>query len=459
MGRQRSGWSFGKSYRVGKAFRLNVSKKGIGYSFGVRGLRVSTGPRGTYLNAGRGGFRFWKRLDSKNTQTAPDSTENSVLVGYLGLFGIVIASLIFITKGGPAMNTLFSKVGSVISTFLPIVIPISIPFIGFGIAALILAYVNRRKTPPPSESEFVVSPPQPPTPSTTQKPVIEPRVILEYGGDNYHDLFRNFEKLGQIARSSAQMWIIKDMTQNLNWKAASQTKFDRSKATFQVFDHRFTERSDFKTNAPILYVFACQRVDFFVFAPAVIVRYPRLRKGEPTTWKLSELTLEYEITPFPEDGSPPSDAQEVGETWLFSNKDGSRDLRYTNNRIIPILKYAVIRLCYDSNSIPILQFQVSNIQTAQIMVEALVSSGAKRKTDSTSNSQRKPPAPPKDTSPYEILGIAVDASAQEIQQAYRELVKKYHPDRVTHLGEEFRLIAEQRMQKINEAYLALGSQT
>lgn len=60
--RRRGGLSFRKSINLGGGVRLNLSSKGIGTSFGVKGFRVSTGPRGTYLNAGRGGWRYTRQL-------------------------------------------------------------------------------------------------------------------------------------------------------------------------------------------------------------------------------------------------------------------------------------------------------------------------------------------------------------------------------------------------------------
>jgi molecular chaperone DnaJ len=52
--------------------------------------------------------------------------------------------------------------------------------------------------------------------------------------------------------------------------------------------------------------------------------------------------------------------------------------------------------------------------------------------------------------PYEILGVREGASQDEIKQAYRELVKKYHPDRYD--DNPLKDLAEDKMREINEAY-------
>lgn len=62
---------------------------------------------------------------------------------------------------------------------------------------------------------------------------------------------------------------------------------------------------------------------------------------------------------------------------------------------------------------------------------------------------------PKD--PYTVLGVARDASAQEVREAYLRLANQYHPDKVTHLGPEFRKLAEIRFKEIQAAYQELRS--
>ena len=54
--------------------------------------------------------------------------------------------------------------------------------------------------------------------------------------------------------------------------------------------------------------------------------------------------------------------------------------------------------------------------------------------------------------PHAVLGVKPGASREEIQGAYRELVQKYHPDKVSHLGEEFQEMAQQKFVEIRNAY-------
>lgn len=56
-----------------------------------------------------------------------------------------------------------------------------------------------------------------------------------------------------------------------------------------------------------------------------------------------------------------------------------------------------------------------------------------------------------------ILGVCEAASREEIRAAFHERMKKYHPDRVDHLGDEFRKIAEHKSKLINKAYEILAT--
>jgi DnaJ like chaperone protein len=51
-----------------------------------------------------------------------------------------------------------------------------------------------------------------------------------------------------------------------------------------------------------------------------------------------------------------------------------------------------------------------------------------------------------------ILGVTDTDSRAVIKEKYRELLAKYHPDKLQHLGKEFQEIAEQKTRSIIEAY-------
>lgn len=52
--------------------------------------------------------------------------------------------------------------------------------------------------------------------------------------------------------------------------------------------------------------------------------------------------------------------------------------------------------------------------------------------------------------PYEVLEIKEGASKEEIKKAYKEMVKKYHPDQYG--NNPLRDLAEEKLREINEAY-------
>ncbi len=53
---------------------------------------------------------------------------------------------------------------------------------------------------------------------------------------------------------------------------------------------------------------------------------------------------------------------------------------------------------------------------------------------------------------YTILEIDSKVSDDEVKKAYRRMAKKYHPDRVSQLGEEVQKAAKDKFQKLQQAY-------
>lgn len=59
---------------------------------------------------------------------------------------------------------------------------------------------------------------------------------------------------------------------------------------------------------------------------------------------------------------------------------------------------------------------------------------------------------------YKILEIAPSVSDYEVKAAYKKMAKKFHPDKIAHLGDAVEKTAESKFQKLQEAYEAIQEQ-
>jgi DnaJ-domain-containing protein 1 len=192
-------------------------------------------------------------------------------------------------------------------------------------------------------------------------------------------------------------------------------------------------------------------------------------------------TLSFNITRVRvEQSQVPNDAEVVGRTWLHSRKDGGPDLRYSHNPSISILAYALFILSTVREGE--LRIAISSHKRAQRFYSALTAyrhaylagqskhqyddqnthsdssqrdSGAHSSNNSWNDSRRSSSRQLTSEVSYQILGVRIGASREEIRRAYLKLAQKYHPDKVSHLADEFKAIAEEKMKEINGAYEVL----
>ncbi len=260
MGRRgrRSSWSYSKSYRVGKAFRINVSKRGVGYSFGVKGFRISSGPRGRYLNAGRGGFRYRQKLNSTPVNLSNQRQGNGQGVGCLG------AIVIFVVITGISSSAGAGFIAALIWYF--------------GSLAVISASRSPQNPSPQNEKGtetwgrgsrtwspdswdqepkfegYAKNPTQVKSRAQTQ-PQNKSKSRLKVTFD-YDEAFNigcaSLEGFLKAALSSQRMWLISHSEVNSNIKSAASMTLDREALEVRTFDESHPAFKDYEINAPVI---------------------------------------------------------------------------------------------------------------------------------------------------------------------------------------------------------------
>ena len=85
---------------------------------------------------------------------------------------------------------------------------------------------------------------------------------------------------------------------------------------------------------------------------------------------MKELEVDYTPNPFIEKETIPQDSKRVGQVWEKSNKDGSRDRRYSENRQWPVMEYGEVT--FRSGSGIYEKYLFSDAEAAESFVDLLL---------------------------------------------------------------------------------------
>lgn len=87
--------------------------------------------------------------------------------------------------------------------------------------------------------------------------------------------------------------------------------------------------------------------------------------------------------------------------------------------------------------------------TRFFLVESEAKTAASNKAEAAS---KEPPGYNTSGQWFEVLEVPSSASPEEIKAAYKKMISLYHPDKVSSLGAEYKVIAERKSKQINAAY-------
>lgn len=428
------GFYFRKSVKMGP-FRMSFSKGGISTSFGVKGARVTAGPRGTYVTIGSNGFYYRQRIGSTRSYTqnrkgfehrastpyiedasgreiktanTTDLVESEIQetldninkrlskYDWANAFGAVATVVCFVSLW--YLNFALSLLGAIIS---------------FVIFLLLRTLMSSSKTYP---------------------------LFYELDGEATKRYSAIQEALETLS-STRRMWRIQTKQDNYDWKrnAGASTLITRKPVSVGKMKPPFLA-----TNVE---VFGFDVGDMKVFFLPDYVFVLQGGKYGAVSYKSLEIA-QYE-TRFIEDGEVPSDSKVVGQTWQYVNKKGGPDRRFSNNRQIPIVSYGFLQLTSPTGLN--LHFHISSSQASESFANK-VRGAFKEEADFQSRIPKSKANTNSSSWAYTTLNVQPGASFEAITFAYKQMVKMYHPDKVSHLAPEFVELAEERMKEINLAY-------
>jgi DNA segregation ATPase FtsK/SpoIIIE-like protein len=268
--------------------------------------------------------------------------------------------------------------------------------------------------------------------------------------------FSDVCKAVEVLSSSHQVWLVETKSDTTDWKRNANATSLINRRTVQVGR---MQAPFIKTNAEVLSIDTGSLKLFFF--PDCVFSY---RNSNYETIPYKSLRITATTTRFIENERCPSDSEVVGRTWQRVNKDGGPDLRFKDNRQIPIILYGVLNI-FSPQRLQ-LELQVSNKNAAFFFAQTInkelqdpsYSDQRARSEEGARGQSHQPKNTENIKSPYDILEIKKGASADEISSAYHRLAHMYHPDKVTSLAPEFRELAERRMKEINAAFAAIKNE-
>lgn len=315
------GLYFRKSVRVGP-FRFNLSSSGIGVSTGIKGFRIGSGPRGTYVHMGRNGLYYRQTLDrlpleipspSSATHGPTRSIGSADVVGMVDSNSAELLNEIELRRKRPLfwpfclVTTLLISAALIANhAALWIVIAIVAPL-------LLLTY------------------------ATFQIDSLNKTVVLMY--DVEDEGLQSYETLLEAIHTLADCGAVWHVTghsdvYNPKYHGGASGLIDRCRLRVNYVDPPWI-RTNLKVPSLAF------RATHFYFLPDLILA--RTPNGYGA---IGYGSLRFDISQgrFIEDEALPHDAVVLGHTWRFVNKDGGPDRRFNNNRQIPICRYEQLLL-------------------------------------------------------------------------------------------------------------------
>ena len=368
-------WLFRRRIRVIPGVRLNLSKSGVTASIGVRGASITLGGKGgTYANVGIPGTGIYSRrkigggknsvLDNSSEErfnpeqyeeqsSQPDEvfvSEDPLDITSDGLMALQEAVLAANQQKNQLKKDLSEIKTSIFTTqLLKLISQITLLY-------YLLPFIKRKLNTNLSSMKKATE--------EVKKGINQSAVELELemqdeARNAYEDLIPSFQELSK----SNYVWDITSATDvdQVRTRSAASSTLERERASL-----RQDELPGITSSYNALCFSNINGADIYLY-PGFIVMYNNSENFG--ILEITNLEASFEVSNFLETESIPNDSEQVGEVWEKTNKDGSRDKRFSDNRQIPVMRYGEITL--RSNTGIYEKYMFSNAELAENFVSQL----------------------------------------------------------------------------------------
>lgn len=341
------GFRMRKSINLGGGFKINLSKSGIGYSWGVPGYRITKTAKGTtrrtYSIPGTGlsyvdeSGRNRNRTPNlgNNVQNVPlplQPQEQARNIESAGIDSFKAAEIGNITSA--IEKTICLNKWSTVLIVCAILIP-AYPLLAIlPIIGIILKIVAHKSG----------------------------AVQLEYTlDDEKEDEYNRRIGAWQILAEGDKEWQVIQEVNVLNQKTNAGAGRNVKRVICKI-----DRATPFYINTNVDTIQIKLNKELLIFLPDKVFI---IRKNKVGLINYEDVSIRVSETRFIESDPVPRDAVVVGSTWQYVNKNGTPDRRYSNNRQLPICQYGVVYLT--SRTGLNVEMQFSNVNKTQDFKELI----------------------------------------------------------------------------------------
>lgn len=334
------GIRYRKSINLGGGFRVNISKSGIGYSWGVKGYRVTKTAKGTIrrtMSIPGVGVSFVEETGKRNQRGASPIDHKrpvpSVDANSYNTEEIVNGSAKKMVSEGleeilaAIRKTLIANKVSTIGLWVSFLLTTSQPVFGFFLIGFIALKIYARTTGL-IDLDYVID--------ADQQEEVDHRIAPMLKVTDSDKVWRIVQSSMVINRKYAAG--ASNTVKRIPCKASRKAPFP-----FKIN----TQIASFKAGRETL-----------VFLPDKLFI---IQKNKVGALSYSDIQMSVYTTRFIESEKVPRDASVIDTTWKYVNQSGGPDKRFNNNRKFPVCLYGEMELKSSSGLNTVLMFSNANL--------------------------------------------------------------------------------------------------